>query len=94
MSRPRVIGKSELVRRVSATCQLTPTECGAVFDALIDVVADALLDRKIVNLHGLGRFKLKDYEAMTKKCSLTGKTITVPARARAVYRPAKSLRNI
>lgn len=64
----------------------------AIARALVGVVRDGLIRDGFVRIHGFGSFRLKPTSARTGYNPHTGQQITIPARHRVLFRPAKALR--
>jgi nucleoid DNA-binding protein len=64
----------------------------AVARNLLDIVREGLLRDGEVRVHGFGTFRLQRSAERTGRDPRTGEPMTIPARNRVLFRPAKALR--
>ena len=64
----------------------------ALARALVSVIREGLVRDGRVRIHGFGTFQLRPMRARAGINPQTGERITVPARNRVTFRPAKALR--
>ncbi|MDZ7747844.1 MAG: HU family DNA-binding protein [Halofilum sp. (in: g-proteobacteria)] len=64
----------------------------AMARALVAVIREGLVRDGLVRIHGFGTFRLRRSAPRAGRNPQTGERITIPARNRVLFRPAKALR--
>ena len=85
------LGKSQLVERMT-TDSLSKKDATAVFDAVLEVVAEAITSGKSVGLPGLGTFTVKATAARQGVRPGTSEKIQIPAGKKVAYKIALDLK--
>lgn len=88
----RKLGKAELVEGMIESTGLGKKEAGAVFDAVLEVIADAIRAGKTVGLPGLGTFSVKATAARQGVRPGTAEKIQIPAGKKVGYKVALDLK--
>jgi DNA-binding protein HU-beta len=83
---------TDLVKAVATELGSMDTASSAV-DAVIAAVKRALAAGEEVTLYGLGKFTVEDRPASQGRNPRTGERITINAKRRAKFKPAKALRD-
>lgn len=87
------INKKELIIKIADEAKCTQKEAVAVYDAFMQVIADAIVDGNAITLQGIGKI-----EGATKKPRLcmnpqTGKKMKIGAKKRICFTPSKTFVN-
>jgi DNA-binding protein HU-beta len=85
------LGKTQLVDRMT-TDSLSKKDAAAVFDAVIEVLTEALKTGKSVGLPGLGTFSVKATAARQGVKPGTSEKIQIPAGKKVAYKIALDLK--
>lgn len=84
--------RSELIARIVAqNPHLFAREVEAVVDAILDRVAQALVDGDRVELRDFGTFCVRDREARAGRNPRTGEVVRVEAKAAVHFTPGKRM---
>ncbi len=86
------LGKSQMVELMIENTGLGKKEAGAVFDAVLEVVSDAIKSGKTVGLPGLGTFSVKATAARTGVRPGTSEKIQIAAGKKVSYKVATDLK--
>lgn len=86
------LGKAQLVDLMIENTGLGKKETGAVFDAVLEVIADAIKAGKTVGLPGLGTFSVKATAARTGVRPGTSEKIQIAAGKKVAYKVALDLK--
>ncbi len=86
------MNKAQLVEEVSGKAGLTKKETQNVIDAVTETIGDTLSAGEKVTLVGFGTFQVMERKARRGRNPRTGKTIQIPAKKVAKFRPGKGLR--
>ena len=86
------MNKAELVEEVANETGLTKKTSGEAVDAVISAITDSLAREERVTLIGFGTFQVMERRARKGVNPQTGKTIQIPAKNVARFRPGKGLR--
>ena len=86
------LGKAQMVELMIENTGLGKKETGAVFDAVLEVVADAIKAGKTVGLPGLGTFSVKATAARQGVRPGTAEKIQIPAGKKVSYKVALDLK--
>lgn len=85
--------KEEIIARMAKNAAISKKAAASAFTTFIDSVAAALKKNDRVQIVGFGTFAVRKVKARTGRNPQTGKTITIPARKRPVFRPGKGLKD-
>ena len=82
--------KANLITAVMAEAQLTKKQVEAAVKAVAESIMESLKNGTEAVLPGVGKFLVKDRAARKGLIPQTGKTFSIPAGKRIVFRPAKA----
>lgn len=88
------MNKSELIKSVAEQSGLKQTEAGKLVDTLFDTIVASLRRDEQVAITGFGTFVAKKRAARDGRNPSTGKTIHIPARTTAAFKPAAALKDL
>ena len=83
--------KEEIVAVVAAHAGIPKTESGAIIDAFLDTITDALELGEEVRLGGFGVFEVQCRNARTGRNIKNNTPVYIPARKRPAFKPGKQL---
>ena len=86
------MNKSQLVERISAATNVSPTDVAKVVDALIATVSQSVARGEKVVLSGFGTFVRKARARRTARDIAAGQPVRVPATNVPAFRPGKPFR--
>ena len=86
------MNKSELIKAMAASGEISQNEAKAALDSLIDVVGQTLAKGEKVELVGFGSFEVRDRAARTGRNPKTGEEIQIAAAKTPAFRPGKTLK--
>lgn len=72
--------KSEFISAVAEKAEVSKKEVSAVYEAIVDVVTEQLIDGNKIALVGFGNFETRDRAATTGVNPSTGEKINIPAK--------------
>lgn len=85
--------KSELIERIAATQRtFTAKDAEAAVNALLEHMAESLMDGERVEVRGFGSFSLHYRRPRTGRNPKTGESIELAAKQVPHFRPGKELR--
>lgn len=84
--------KTELVRLIASTMNVSIKDAQAFLDTFITSIEKSLVKGKKVAITGFLTFEVKKTKARKGRNPSTGKEITIPAGTRVVVRPGKALK--
>lgn len=85
--------KSELIERIAATQRtFTAKDAEAAVNALLEHMAESLMDGERVEVRGFGSFSLHYRRPRTGRNPKTGESIELAAKHVPYFRPGKELR--
>jgi DNA-binding protein HU-beta len=87
------MNKKELVYRVAERAQIQVRDAEVAVNALIDVIADALVNDELTSLMGFGTFSIRQRSARIGRNPATGAEIAIAATRVPAFKPGKSLRD-
>lgn len=91
------MNKSELAAKLAKKVGLTQAKAAEVVDAIFNaskgIVAVELDAGRKVTIPGFGTFLTRKRAARQGRNPATGKTITIPAKHYAVFKPGKTLKD-
>ena len=73
------MNKTELIRAISDKAAITQKDIGIVYDATVEVIAEALKAGEKIQLVGVGTIELKNVEAKTGINPRTKEAVEIPA---------------
>ncbi len=86
------MNKSELIDAVAEAADLSKTDSARAFDAVIDVITNALKKGDQVSLVGFGSFLVRERSARTGRNPQTGAEIQIKAAKVPAFKPGKALK--
>jgi nucleoid DNA-binding protein len=83
--------KADLVEQVYEAIGpgVTKKDCGAVVDAFLNAVKQALADGEHIEIRGFGTFKVRERRPRLARNPRTGESVHVPARLVPVFKPSR-----
>ena len=84
--------KSEWISRAAKNSGLTKKQIEEAYDALADVLCDALQAGDTVQISGFGSFEVRTTEEHIGRNPKTNETITIPATRRLVFLCGKKMK--
>jgi nucleoid DNA-binding protein len=83
--------KADLVEQVYEAIGpgVTKKDCGAVVDAFLNAVKQALADGEHIEIRGFGTFKVRKRRPRLARNPRTGESVHVPARLVPVFKPSR-----
>jgi DNA-binding protein HU-beta len=86
------MNKTELVKQVAATAELSQKDATAAVNAVFEAVTNALANGEKVQLIGFGTFEVRERSARTGRNPQTGAEITIPATKVPAFKAGKELK--
>ncbi|MCE7946021.1 MAG: HU family DNA-binding protein [Chloroflexi bacterium CFX4] len=84
--------KTDLIKRVAESANLTQADAAKAVNALIDIVTETLKSGEKVTITGFGTFEVRESAARTGTNPRTKEKITIAARKRPTFSPGSQLR--
>lgn len=84
--------KSDLVREVSSSCEITQVVADEIITTTLDKIVEALVSGDDVKIKDFGNFVVKVKAARTGTNPGSGEKITIPESKSVKFRPAKALK--
>lgn len=83
--------KADLVEQVYQAIGpgVTKKDCGAVIDAFLNAVKQALSNGEHIEIRGFGTFKVRQRRPRLARNPRTGASVHVPSRAVPVFKPSR-----
>ncbi|MEE8487739.1 MAG: HU family DNA-binding protein [Gemmatimonadota bacterium] len=83
--------KADLVEQVYEAIGpgVTKKDCGAVVDAFLNAVKQALAGGEHIEIRGFGTFKVRKRRPRLARNPRTGESVHVPARLVPVFKPSR-----
>lgn len=88
-----VMSKKDIVESVAELNDITKTLSAEIVDAVFTTITDAMLEDNDVQIHGFGKFSVKDTPARMAHNPKTKEKIEVAASRKVAFKPALSLKN-
>lgn len=88
----QTFAKQHLADALHTQCGWPKNRCAELLDDLGAVITQALARGHIVILPGLGRLDTADSPERPGRNPRTGEPVTIPARRRVTFKPAKKLK--
>jgi len=86
------MNKAELIEAIAEKADLSKRDAEAAVDALVDVVADALVKGESVKISGFGIFEKKHRAAREGTNPATQAKISIPASTSVSFKVSKGLK--
>lgn len=86
------MNKSELIDAVADTAGLSKADSTRAFDAVIQVITNAMKDGDQVSIVGFGSFLVRERSARTGRNPQTGAEIQIKAAKVPAFKPGKALK--
>lgn len=84
--------RADLTTKLSLRMDVSKREAEKYLTAFLDAIMETLEKDKRVVVQGFGSFKMKEYGARVSKKPITGETIHLPVRRKAVFHAGKELK--
>lgn len=84
--------KTDLIKKVAETANLTQADAAKAVNALIEVITESLKSGQKVIITGFGTFEVRESAARTGTNPRTKEKITIAARKRPTFSPGSQLR--
>lgn len=86
--------KADLVEQVYEAIGpgVTKKDCGAVVDAFLNAIKQAMANGEHIEIRGFGTFKVRDRRPRLARNPRTGESVRVPARSVPVFKPSRLFR--
>lgn len=84
--------KNELIDRIAEKAEITKKDAGEALNAIVNVIADTLVDGENVQLAGFGTFEVREMAARTGRNPQTGEAIEIPASNKVAFKASKVLK--
>ncbi|MBC8739754.1 HU family DNA-binding protein [Paraburkholderia sp. UCT31] len=84
--------KADIIEQVAGKTGATKGDTGRFFDALVEVITEALDANESVSLTGLGTFSVKHRAARTARNPRTGEAVKVAASRSARFSVSSTLK--
>ena len=88
------MNKGDLTKAVADHAGVTQEQANKAVNAVFDTIADTVKDRKKVAIAGFGTFEAKTRNAREGRNPATGKSIQIPEKTSAAFKPATALKDI
>ena len=83
--------KAELAEDVAAVTGLLKRDAAAIFDAMLETMAESLRAGSSIELRGFGSFRFRDRPARVGRNPKTGAEVKVPAKRVCYFKPGRVL---
>ena len=87
------MNNSDVAEALAASNGLTKADARKYVDGVFAAIADAAAKGDEINLHGFGRFKVKDNPAREGRNPATGEKIQIAASKKLTFAAAKALKD-
>ena len=87
-----MLNKDAIIRHLAASHELTLKKAREIYDDVLGVVGDSLVEGTPVRLAGFGTLKTLDVAPRTVRNPRTGEPIDVPARKRVKFSASAALK--
>lgn len=88
------MNKSELTKVIADSTGMKQTDAAKLVDTVFDTITAKLRTGEQVAIAGFGTFVAKTRAAREGRNPSTGKTIQIPARTSAAFKPAAALKDL
>ena len=86
------MNKSELIDAVAEAADLSKADSARAFDAVIEVITNAMKEGDQVSVVGFGSFLVRERSARTGRNPQTGAEIQIKAAKVPAFKPGKALK--
>lgn len=86
------MNKNELLKLMAEKTEGSKKEAQAYLDSFVEVVKEAVLEGKDVNVTGLGKFSLKENAAREGHNPKTGEKIAIPASRGLKFKASSTIK--
>ena len=83
--------RSEIEKKLSEKCELTPAESRKVLDVIIDSMTEMLCERKRIEIRHFGSFFTKDYQPYEGRNPRTGEKIYIGEKTLPLFKLSNRL---
>jgi DNA-binding protein HU-beta len=87
------MNKTDLIKQVAETSELTQKDATKAVDAVFDTVLEALKNGDKVQLIGFGNFEVRERAARKGRNPQTGEEIEIQGGKVPAFKPGKSLKD-
>lgn len=87
------MNKSDLIKQVAETSELTQKDATKAVEAVFDSVLEALKNGDKVQLIGFGNFEVRERAARKGRNPQTGEDIEIPGGKVPAFKPGKALKD-
>jgi DNA-binding protein HU-beta len=87
------MNNADLAATIAAAHGMSQKDAKTFVDTVVQNISEALKRSDEVNLAGFGKFKVKHLPARQGRNPASGETIQIAASTKAVFSPAKALRD-
>lgn len=87
------MNKTELIKQVAETSELTQKDASKAVDAVFDTVMEALKNGDKVQLIGFGNFEVRERAARKGRNPQTGEEIEIQGGKVPAFKPGKQLKD-
>lgn len=84
--------KTQLASAVGQDCGLARKDAVKVVESVLNTITQAICSGERVSLSGFGVFSIRDTAAGQRKNNFTGEMVTVKAKSKPRFTPAKALK--
>ncbi|MEL0632456.1 HU family DNA-binding protein [Pseudoalteromonas sp. S3178] len=88
------MNKAQLIAQIAKSSELTKKDTQAALASLQKVITKSLSEGDQVQINGFGTFALSYYPARTGRNPQTGEAIEIEGANKAVFKPAKALKDL
>lgn len=86
------MNKEQLVNTIAENLKVTKKDTEAILNEFINAVTDTLTSGDEVNIHGFGKFEVRNRAEKQGRNPQTGETITIPATRVPAFKAGKKLK--
>jgi len=87
------MNNAELADKLAVETCVTKADAKKTLDAVFGAIGDAATAGEQISLNGFGNFKVKDSPAREGRNPSTGETITIAAKKKLTFAPAKVIKD-
>ncbi len=88
-----VLSKTDIINSVAEMNDLSKSAATDTVNAVFETIQGALLEGNDVQIHGFGKFFVKDVPARNARNPKTNETIQVAATKKSGFKPALAMKN-
>ena len=86
--------KADLVEEVSRVVEMARKESEVIVDAIFESIVRSIRGGDKVEIRGFGSFRTRQRQSRVGRNPKTGKSVEVPAKKVAYFKPSKELKNV